>query len=205
MGKVVLNVFLLTIISWAIVAYDVSVHGGLESSITGRYLKEAGLLLYVKPYYNIVEEQTLSLYRWGKKNFSDKEYNVLKNETIEVLKDVGKHMSYFLVNSISIIKHYSHSLYNWIIEQIPPNFSDKIMTFLSDGFNYWVSCSKAFRKYVLECIQRTLKWLGENITKEKLTWENVEKSYFEFAHSIQVYYIKFSTWIGRKITCLMSA
>lgn len=33
------------------------------ASRTGRWLKDAGLLLYVKPYYLIAEEQTISFYK----------------------------------------------------------------------------------------------------------------------------------------------
>lgn len=35
----------------------------IPASRTGRYLKEAGLLIHVKPYYSVIEEQTVTLYK----------------------------------------------------------------------------------------------------------------------------------------------
>lgn len=204
-GKVMLNTFFFTFISCAVIAYDISTHGSLESSHTGRYLKQAGLLIYVKPYYSIVEEQTLSLYRWGKKNFPYKEYDVVKNRTVEFSSYAGNVILKSSKEAFTVAKTASINSYNWVSDRIPPDFSDQVLKFLSKSYDVVCHYAKVTYDYSVYSAQKIRKWLAENMTKEKLTWENMEKSFFDVAQLVKVYYSHVSTWVGRKMECLMSA
>lgn len=201
MSKTVLNALFFSIIFWSVIAFDISSNGSLESSTVGRMLQYAGLLVYVKPYYLIVEEKAVSFYRWSEKKFPHEEFDLAKNETIKLLE-------YIRVNVVQLYtKVFAEGkvLYNRIIASLPPDLTDKILKFLADTGNVIVNYSKRILNYLMSAFQDVKKWVIENILRDKITWEKVEKSYFSIAQKAGIYYSNVKTWVGRKIECLLTA
>lgn len=201
MGRVILNFFLVTFAAFAVIGYDVTSHGSLESSYFGRYLKGAGLLIHVKPYYSVIEEQTISVYKWGQKNFPYEEYGAVKNKTIEISKKVTNQVVVFTKDSSANIKKYSTFVFEWVSHNVKPYLSEGVLKFLNNGYN---AVADVFNK-IGQSTTKASKWCAQNIKRENITWENFEKAYFGFAQQVKLYYTNVSSWVGRKVTCLINS
>lgn len=201
MGRVVFNFFLLTFLACAAIGYDITSHGSLESSRFGRYLKGAGLLIHIKPYYSVIEEQSISLYKWGQKNFPHKEYDIVRNRTIEVSSDLVNRAAVFSKDSYAKVKKFNTFIFEWVSHNVKPYLSDSILKMLNNSYNV---VADVFNK-IGQSTTKASKWCTQNIKRENITWENFEKAYFGFAQQVKIYYSNVSSWVGRKVTCLINS
>uniref|UniRef100_A0A1B6KGB0 Transmembrane protein 214 n=1 Tax=Graphocephala atropunctata TaxID=36148 RepID=A0A1B6KGB0_9HEMI len=189
--------FLFLLAAAGVVAFDVHKHQGFESSKTGVFLKDVGVLKYGEQALVRVQESAKQAYKWSEQNvpvYTAKCREVL-GPYFTMLVDLLSATAVQLVAGGRSVVAYCQPLVQQWVAQYGPGLTEAVSLWSASVWQYGITIGTLALKY----LSIASVWLRENVFVGQLSPENLQRVTLEALNTTQALAAQTFSWINNKV------